>query len=105
MLKIIQNFDNLDFLQSRDNPKKKEKKPMKKIALFLFVTSTSFLMAGSNGGCGCHKKAEPVVEAKKECPCPGNDSRKDCPCVAENAPVNQTKSAAQPVQAVNPISQ
>ena len=76
---------------------------MKKIALFLFITSTSFLMAGSQGGCGCHKKSEPVAEAKKESPC-SLASKKDGTCVAENKPVAQAAPAEQPVQAVNPTS-
>ncbi len=65
---------------------------MKKLALFVFITSTSLLMA-HGGGCGCgHKKSEATQESKK-----------DATCVGDKCPV-QAKPAEQPGQVVTPVA-
>lgn len=65
---------------------------MKKLALLVFVTSTTFLMA-HGGGCGCgKKKTEAAPEAEKK-----------TPCVGDKCPV-QPKPAVQPAQVVTPVS-
>lgn len=65
---------------------------MKKFALLVFVTSTSFLMA-HGGGCGCGKKTpEAAPEAKKTATCVGDK----CPVQAKPAPAQVVTPVSNP---------